>query len=411
MKKISSALIVSIILCLVFSCKDTQEKGYMGPAIVAAGANFKVVTPLTAPPLIAFATNPGSPACFTATFNQTVTWQLTIAGDTSAATKTITGTGSVMNACWDGSHDGTYYFEDKESGVATLNVTGWDSVYKVPFKILAAKPMGSTDIAGAGWINPGTAYMPATSAMTFEVTGATYPSKFIGSSLFQYSAFDVGSTYQEAEIVRQTDSIRAPEGKYFLRISGRFINPTAEPNGVFIDGVQGRTNWGVNTPHILPKAWYTDTIIDPTKVYLNIWVRGIDHLPPGFSPYATVNVEVDEDDNGQIANGTLPDGNPKLPVNCNQTTGDNWCPCNEDGWFLKIPVRHQGWKLFSCRYSDLLQDEDGLNGGDGNRIMEPHKVIRVQIGMNATVPWSNIQCDVDMFCFTYGGPLNPNSPY
>jgi len=329
-----------------------------------------------------------------------------------------------MNACWDGSHDGTYYFEDKETAHATLSISGWDSTYTVTVTIVAAIGTGSQDLKGIGYINPGSAYMLATPNMNFEpATGSLFPSKEVGNSLFQYNAFDVASTTPEAFLIRQTDSIRAPEGKYFLRIQGRFVNPTAEPNGVFIDGVQGRGAWGQNAPKILPSAWYksaTDSTIDITRLYLNIWVRGVDHLPPGFSPYATINVEVDEDDNGLIANGPYQTANsspgqtasnPKVPVNCNQTTGDNWCPCNEDGWFLKIPVRHQGWKLFSCRYIDLLQDEDGLNGGNGNRIMEPHKVIRVQIGMNATVPWSNIMADVDMFCFTYGGPLQPNATY
>jgi len=388
MKTILSGILITALALCISSCKrDYMSQGYEGPAQVSASSNFQVTTKLNIDITPDFALD--ITPTFGAVFNEPVTWTIVIQGDSSTGIKTLSGTSSTVSAGWDGSHDGTYYFESGEPAIAVLSVLGWSSTDTIHFTIKSA-PL----------VTASTPNYMLVGNTDFEYASKYTNKKFpipIGSTLFQFATFEINTNPSEAFIVQQNDVIRAPEGKYFGRVSGSFLNLSAQPNGVFIDGVQVRNGWsgtGPNNSYLLPTTWK-----DPTQIYLNIWVRGIDNLPPGFQPHATLNFEVDEDDNGAFA--TL--------SNCNQVSGDKWCPCNEDGWFLKIPITHKGWKLFSCRYSDLLQNEDWWNGGNGNRILEPQKVCRMQIGANCNVPWSNIQADFDYATITYGGPLKPNA--
>ena len=386
----------------VLSCKrEYIENGFEGPAQISASDKFSIINNLTINTKPYFAVNviPN----FLATFNETISWTIVITGDSSTGIKTFSGTSNSINVSWDGTHDGTYYFEDGEPATATLSILGSPIIDTIHFIIGSALQVRNTT---PNYILVGNTDLEYAS----KYTNKKFPIP-IGSTIFGFSTFEINTNPSEAFIVQQNDVIRAPEGKYFGRVSGSFLNLSAQPNGVFIDGVQIRNEWdgsGPNNSYLLPTTWK-----DPTQIYLNIWVRGIDNLPPGFQPHATLNFEVDEDDNGLFAIGPPPttiNANPKnLPVNCNQTSGDKWCPCNEDGWFLKIPITHQGWKLFSCRYADLLQNEDWWNGGNGNRILEPQKVCRIQIGANCNVPWSNIQADFDYATITYGGPLKPST--
>lgn len=374
------SLFAIVFLISIASCKrDYTDSKVIGPANIAASDNFNCGTLATSFGASVDFTLP-IPKSFVATFNETVTWKIVLTGLRSTATKTISGTSSAINSSnslWKGNHDGIYYFETGEQVRADLIISGKSEVCSsVTFTITKA-------------IN----YRAVTP--TFQLVNgnrSTYNTDFepVNSAAgiinsFPYQ-FNIGA---RTLAIKQTEAIRAPEGEYF----GRIIGTSAQPNGFFVGGLQHRKSANA-TGTFLPVGW-----TDPHQLYLNIWVRGTDNLPEGSRPYATLNYECHEDDRGDVS---------AFGVNCN-TAGadDHFCPGSEDSWVFKIPINHIGWKLFSCKYSDLIPSEDFANGGFGNRKLEPQKVVRVQLGLVSSPPFNMVSADFDFACFTYGAPLDP----
>jgi len=367
MKMIKIWVLITFILSTLASCKrDYTDKGVVGPTQIMASDNFQVTSAFTTTGVPPILFDLGVCQEFAATFNETVSWKIVITGNTSEATKTISGTSKVVdpsNSTWCGEHDGTYFFESGETVTAKLFISGSQPVYTTSFVIQTEKSYASPDFSLIWMAN-------------FE-TGS------IGTFARQFAI----PNNSFVTMVPQNDTIRAPEGVYFCRIHGKSI----ENNGFFVGGIQERGKDSTATA-FFPPSW-----TDPSKIFLNIYVRGIDHLLPGYKPYATLNFEVDEDDNDLVAK----------PPNCPYISGDGFCPPNEDGWVFKIPINHQGWKLFSCRYSDLIPSEDGKNGGFGNRVLQPQNACRVQFGLVSSPPFNYVQADIDFACMTYGAPFDP----
>jgi len=361
-------VVVPLILTLLSCKREYTDKGVVGPTQIMASKDFKVTAPFSAPidPVLF-----DLDVCeeFAATFNETVSWKIIITGNTSKGTKTLSGTSDKLDANtakWCGSHDGLYFFEAGETVTAELIVSGSTTTYKTSFTI------GSTLNYSAPTSN-----FQLVKGCDFE-TGA-----ILG---FSQGQFEIpNATF--IKVLAQNETIAAPEGVYFCRISGKSI----ENNGFFVAGIQHRGKDSTATA-FFPPDW-----TDPTKIFLNVYVRGIDNLMTGYRPFATLNFEVDENDNDLLANLT----------NCPYASGDGFCPPNEDGWVFKIPITHQGWKLFSCRYSDLIPSEDGKNGGFGNRVLQPQNACRVQFGLVSSPPFNFVQADIDFACMTYGAPYDP----
>ncbi len=379
----TTALACALIVSLASCKRDYKDSGTsLAPANISATDNFT-----TGPFAAAFASvdfSLGIPQAFTATFSEVVTWKIVLTGQTSNATKTISATSSVinvMNSAWTGNHDGLYFFETGETVTADLIISGIPgAVSSITFTILKAPnfriPFASTTDFMLVNLNQ------APSSVTwadFETANTT------NQNLYPY-LFNIGAkTYA----VEQTDTIRAPEGKRFMRI----IGTSTQPNGFFVGGLQCRVNGAASAP-VFPASW-----TDPSQLYMNVYVRGIDNLPAGCQPVAFLNFECHEDDRGDLS---------QYLVNCN-TYGaqDHFCPATEDSWVFKIAIKHVGWKLISIKYSDLYKSEDYANGGNGNQILEPQKVRRVQFGLVSSPPFNKVSADFDFACFTYGAPFNP----
>ena len=382
---IKLGLIATIALVTV-SCKkkDLNEGGT--PKNIAASGNFTCGTldaQLGGGPTTSIDLSLGLPLEFAATFNETVSWKIVLRGQRSAAIKTISGTSSVLNASnatWIGNHDELYFFESGEKVSADLIISGKAGIC-------------SSDTVTI--INARNFRVVTPTFQLINAAATTFNSDFEGTSAGTINNFPTqfnigGSTFRTL----QDDSIRAPEGQYYLRIIGK----SAEQNGFFVGGLQHRKNAGAST-YFLPVTW-----TDPDKIYLNVYVRGIDHLPAGTKPFATLNFECHEDDRGDNSTMSNCDYYAQKPTG---TGTDHFCPSSEDSWVFKIPVQHTGWKLFSCKYSDLLPSEDFANGGFGNRKLEPQKVCRVQLGMVSSPPFNTVSIDADFACFTYGAPFDP----
>ncbi|ABG58550.1 hypothetical protein [Cytophaga hutchinsonii] len=373
------SLFAVALLIGITSCKRSYtDSKVVGPTNIAASENFSCGALTTSFGTSADFTLP-IPKFFIATFPETVTWKIELEGVTSKATKTIAGTSSalnVSNATWTGNHDGLYFFETGETVVANLIISGKQGVCTSTTFTIAAEKDYTVATPTFMLVNAGS---------NFE-TAIGYPD--------QFSIFPSGGTDAPAYKV-QNDSIRAPEGVQYMRLEG----VSKEANGFFVGGLQSRRNGGA-TVYFLPPAW-----TDPNQLYLNIYVRGIENLPKDNLPYATLNFECQEDDR---MDGSTIDNCTYYANKPSNTNTDNFCPSSEDSWVFKIPVNHIGWKLFSCKYSDLLPSEDFANGGFGNRKLEPQKIARVQFGLVSSPPFNRVSVDIDFACFTYGAPLDPH---
>lgn len=367
---------------IIVSCqkRDYNDSGVMKPTNISASGNFNcgtLATQFGGAPTKSIDFSSGVPLEFAATFNETVTWKIVLRGQSSTAIKTITGTSSVLNASnatWSGNHDELYFFEKGEKVSADLIISGKDGICTTDTVTILQTKDSKTSTATFMLVNPNS---------DFEAAGA-YPAQF---SIFR-------SPYAPL-FISQDDTIQAPEGVKYLRLYGK----SSEANGFFVGGVQCRKDAKAEG-YFFPKQW-----TDPEKIYLNVYVRGIDNLPAGCKPYATLNFECHEDDRGDMSDEDNCDYYAsKKPTG---TLADHFCPSSEDSWVFKLPVQHIGWKLFSCKYSDLLPSEDFANGGFGNRKLEPQKVCRVQFGMVSSPPFNLVSIDLDYACFTYGAPYDP----
>ncbi|WP_018342547.1 hypothetical protein [Cytophaga aurantiaca] len=372
--------IVSLSLLVVSfaSCKrDYADSPSKAPTNISASSGFTCGTLSTNLPDADFSLN--LPFYFTATFSETVTWKIELKGHTSKATKTISGTSSFLdgtNAAWIGNHDGLYFFEQGELIKANLIISGKEGpCATISFNLAAGRD-----------------YTSATPTFMLVSNTSGNTSTFEGSSNYPYM-FNIGATTLSKV---QTADIRAPEGIKYMHIEG----VSAEANGFFVGGLQCRKD-AIAAGYFFPVTW-----TDPNQIYLNVYIRGIDNLPAGNYPYANLNFECHEDDNmnmSSMANCGYYANKPGPPVN----NPDHFCPSSEDSWVFKVPIRHQGWQLFSCKYSDLLPSEDFANGGFGNRKLEPQKVCRVQFGVVSSPPFNRVSADIDFACFTYGAPYDP----
>lgn len=369
---------LSLLVMFFASCKKHYADSPAKPATNISASNGNAFTCGTFVSNVSTADFPlGLYPSFTATFAETVTWKIELTGNISTATKTISATSSFINASnstWMGNHDGLYFFESGETVTANLIISG------------------KAGVCSSTTFTIGSARDARTATPTFMLASntGTNTSDFEGTQTFPY-LFNIGGSTINTP---QNQTIRAPEGVQYVHMEG----VSTAVNGFFVGGLQSRINTGATTPHFFPITW-----TDPTKIYLNIYVRGIENMPPGNFPYATLNFECHEDDNNNMSDSSncasyaYPGGgNP-----------DSFCPSSEDSWVFTIPVRHIGWKLFSCKYSDLTPSADFANGGFGNKKLEPQKVCRVQFGMISSPPFNRVSVDMDYACFTYGAPYDP----
>jgi hypothetical protein len=363
MKNKPFILLLASISMLFFSCKKRayDEAGYVGAAYISASSNFAITS----------AFNSSSPqpldlsadvATFEADFNENVTWTITIKGDSSNASYTFSGTSQNLVATWDGAFNGVYFFESGDSITATLTILG--SKLSQSIRCGVGSVRDYTVSASPDFI-----FVPFTN---FE-TGAlgSFPRQFTISSLPR----------SVSEVLRQTEEVAAPEGKYFCRIRGF----SSELNGYFVGGIQHRTTSGY---------FLDDTWSDPNDFYVNLYVRGNENLLPNSKPYAVLNFEFHEDDDQ--TNTCSSEANPTPH-----------CPTTEDSWVMTVPINHKGWKLFSAKYSDLQASSDAANGGSGNKILQPTQIYRVQMGLVSNPPFNTVEVDFDFACFTKHQPYNP----
>ena len=124
---------LSMLLAVGFAC---TKKEPIGPSINDLYGPFTIAAPFnTSSPTVDFTIT--TPFYFTAGFSKVKSWTIMLNGQTSGATKTITGVSSVIDvstARWDGLPDNLYAFQ-KEVVKAKLTIEGFQDTLFTDFTI------------------------------------------------------------------------------------------------------------------------------------------------------------------------------------------------------------------------------------------------------------------------------------
>ena len=163
------------------------------------------------------------------------------------------------------------------------------------------------------------------------------------------------------KISERTSEINTPQGKNCLKVN--FDLTKANYNYI---GSESKTGNYIGLPEIT------------SDIYFNIYVYGIN------DPKTYLSVQFMEDDNG----------NKKFDQGI------------EDGVLLKIPLGHKGWKLISLPYNKAKFSTYSPGGGNGNKKLEPEKVITIDYGVESQKSQAG-SFYIDFPIFTIGGPFNP----
>jgi hypothetical protein len=139
-------LLLAFICTIIASCR--KDDGVDGPSIAEIYSSFKVLEPFKASrDSVNF--NAGDAVTFTAAFNKTVNWEVTIVGQKTKATKIIKGDGrtiNVGNALWNGSTTLFPVF-GSENCTATLKIKDVVDSFSVNVKVIQPKKLDGLVVA------------------------------------------------------------------------------------------------------------------------------------------------------------------------------------------------------------------------------------------------------------------------
>ncbi len=330
----------SIILVLLLSCKRAKEP-FLGPSYISAPSDFSVTSFTGTPNPVNFLTNS---VAFNATFSNSVSWTLTITGQTSGAFHKLKGiSNGFTDLVWTGNHDGVVFFRKGENAVATLSFFGTSYTSSISIAI--------------------TQVPDYTTCGTFALYGdfespvnVTFPN---------WAKFNVSEQGVDSMAVDFNGNIvPSVQGKNYFYIRGLGTQQ------VFVDGIQ---YIGSITP-VLPS--------DPTTVWVNMFIYGTGN------PNTAVELEYQESDIDGTSNG--------------------YSGTDDDAFVAKIDVNHVGWKLFSFQYSKLVPSLNADFGGSGNKIHEPNRLRSFDlILLKKSNPDAPVEVYFDYPIITVGGPFKP----
>jgi hypothetical protein len=362
-----TTLLVSGIV--LYSC--TRKKvDYLGPEYLSAPDGFS-----------AGALTVTNPVDFTAgkctlnvTFNNKVTYTVTYTGLTSGAVKSYIGLGDHIDATqvgglWDGTHDGINFFRKSEA-----------------VSVVVSFLRSSYTVSGATVISEVKDYFTNPNLLPVVADNNGYENGVLDPFPAQFSFLSIPGCLTGSSGV--VTAPKPPEGIYAFKMSG----VSCQSDGFFVGGIQHRK-----------AGFFFPTWTDPNKIYFNLYVYG------SGNKNGRLSLEFHEADLSN--NGTKPKGECQPPnTPGSPTVGiDEHDRCTDDAWVIQVPFDHVGWKLISVKYADMLPNASLDNGGSGNKIKEPTRVHRIQIGvLSLPTPGKNITAYFDFPVLSYGAPFDPS---
>jgi hypothetical protein len=338
------------ILTMSVKCKHSNE--YIGPEYKLVPEGFTVSGFVTNPaPAVNFLTDSVK---FVSNFSSRVTWFIDLKGLSSGAQKRLTGVSSSLtgdvNATWNGGHDGTYFFS-LEQVEATLSFMGTSLTLKDTITISQKKKYN--DLIGAGGL---------------PITDFEYATPLPPGIWYTFADGPSGGPF-ESDSNRIGSSVKAVEGTRYFQMKGIDVAGAGHKN-YYIQGV----GFQVGSPMIA-------TYSNPDSVYFNVYVYGFGVSNTKFQ------ISFDEDDNGN----------------------NNWGNDLEDEFIYAVKVDWIGWKLVSFKYSDAVISTEPPNGTQGNKVQEPHKVVKMGFVLLTDPPLNPANVLFDFPTFSYGHPFDPNN--
>ena len=346
----------------ISSCNRDLNENTFAASIVAVPADYTIPggSFQTSTAQAVFSSFQGTTAgvYFLANFGRNVTWQLKIVGQTSSASKTLSGTSELLNqanSTWTGESDGGEFFRTGEVVIASLSIYGANKAYQDTLIIAQA--------VDYSYLNQG-------------VLISDFNSNFVGATGGAYTP-TAGTTFAQFPwiTIEQLDTSFAIEGGGLVKfngidktnlqfIGGVYVQNANKPNGDF-------TFYSDTTLHP-----YIDPNIDPSKMWINLFIYGY----PGSS--AQIDLIAKEFDPGGNANTA--------------TYGDQWRTRIELNWV--------GWKLVSYKYSDFYLTPNSLGG---NGVRNPGNIYQFDInaGPNPNIPNTATVFLADYYIVTFNQPF------
>lgn len=345
-------IFVLALMTLCWGCSH-EDEGFDGPNLVERFGPFNVVTDLSASQsTVDFAA--GETVFFTAEFNKSINWVITITGMESGAVKRIEGFDrkvSADNATWDGGTTDLPLFRDE---MCTAVLTIVEESY---------------------------------TSSTVEVT--TLSQKVYGGTLYSdFETFDIGANGEfgnyEFELtpdsgVRMGDeTIVAPEGDKFVYIAGTDF----ENNG------QGTDNFFVGLIDLYGSASGGDYVSLPTTVPEEVYFNCFLYSNGSQHGLAIVDFFMDTNDSGDFQPS---DAGYRFQMD----TGD---------W--------SGWQFVSFPMSEVYTvDGEGNLTDDSPTQAELEKFVNMRLLLisqnnEQPSPREEVGFGIDYITFTQGGPLD-----
>lgn len=422
----TNIILIAFLFTAFFSCKKKYDKDFMGPQ-VKEEIKFDLLDPLrTNGSLIAdFSVSNTIPFFFKAKFDKSITWKLTITGDTSGATKTFIGTSAQIDsltALWRGEQDSLYYFTretckvclsdyyplDKNNVYSTLSQ---NSVIVAPTVLLTTcisieisnpKSLPSNAIAifdrkrVDGRRTPyGLAYDSEQCSDLLNIEAS--PDVFLNGELTCLSKDYLPLSKNGGPIQRfyKATASGAPiNSPYYFKLKGT----DSYNNDYYIGRMElFRTSGSYNT------FLTANNNVKPQDLWFNVFVYGT-----GDGAKLNYTIKEDDDSDGQFNKGRT--------RNCGYTQEDvkrlifvddssKVRGTMDDAFEYAIPLDFKGWKLVSVPYSGFGQVAiDGVNSnGKGER--NPNKISAIQFSLVAPDKGKSGEAIFDYPVMSIGGPL------
>jgi hypothetical protein len=327
-----------------------------------------------------FQDNTNSAAFINAKFNQTVSWVLTIKGQTSGAIRAFNGISNSLdsnNNIWHG-ESGNQDFFVAENVTFSLKVDGYDSVYTKTTTIYTAYNYNDRIKNGVKT----TIVDDMEGGYTYSFFGAPYhdadPQEM---KTFQSNAkFTNFAGYYNADGSPSSNI----QGKYSYYFSGNDYNYNTYVGGT-------------NTNVLTSLAGKINSS-DPNEVYINLYVYGFN------TPNTALNIalyELDSLSNRSTSN--LQNLQSGIPSGAEFT---NYLDNYNDVWQIEVPVNWQGWQLVSLKYNQFRKHN--TLGDWGNHILEPQKLggMAIELDSYAALDSARVMVAIDYVTVTEGGAFS-----
>lgn len=428
MKIRNNIVLLVLLVTALFSCKKKYDKEFLGPQVNEEQKFVLIDSLKTNGGFIAdFSLANTVPFFFKAKFDKSITWKLTITGDTSGATKTFIGTSSQIDsltALWRGEQDSLYYFV-RETCKATLSdyyPVGNNNVHSTLSQnsVFIQPTLKLTTSISISITNPKP--LPANACAIFDIKRTTGRSAPYGVAYDSEQCKSTPAENIEASSDMFIDGTITCLSKEFLPFSKNggaiqgFYKPStlgAAVNSKYYFKLKGTDSYNndyyIGRVELFRSAGNYNVFltnnagVKPEDLWFNVFVYGT-----GDGSKINYTIKEDDEEDGQFNKGRTrlcgytQDDVKKL---IEEDKSSKKRGTMDDAFELAIPLDFVGWKLVSVRYSDFGQVPiDGINS-NGKGEHNPDKIYAIQFSLVAPDKGEPAQAIFDYPVMSIGGPL------